>query len=132
MEDHLHEAMALPGARNAAVVECATGFVLAAVGATPRGSADETAVETAELARMAIEHAAFAGGDDPGGSAHRPGDSGVEDVIVTTRTAYHVLRFVDAAFDGGVFVHLRLDRSTGNLALARIRMRSVAERLVGA
>jgi hypothetical protein len=31
----------------------------------------------------------------------------VEDVIVTTRTCYHLLRFVDTAFDSGVFFYLR-------------------------
>ncbi|WP_444545559.1 hypothetical protein [Streptomyces lavendofoliae] len=54
----------------------------------------------------------------------------VEDVIVTTRTAYHVLRFVETTFDSSVFLHLWLDRSTGNLALARLRLRELAERLV--
>lgn len=54
----------------------------------------------------------------------------VEDVIVTTRTGYHVLRFVETTFDSSVFLHLWLDRSTGNLALARLRMRELAERLV--
>ncbi|ORT58652.1 hypothetical protein BKD26_17745 [Streptomyces sp. CB03238] len=54
----------------------------------------------------------------------------VEDVIVTTRTGYHVLRFVETTFDSSVFLHLWLDRSTGNLALARLRLRELAERLV--
>ncbi|MFF8832642.1 hypothetical protein [Streptomyces sp. NPDC015131] len=54
----------------------------------------------------------------------------VEDVIVTTRTSYHVLRFVETTFDSSVFLHLWLDRSTGNLAMARLRLRELAERLV--
>ncbi|WSQ63058.1 hypothetical protein OG507_15665 [Streptomyces sp. NBC_01217] len=54
----------------------------------------------------------------------------VEDVIVTTRTGYHILRFVDTAFDSSVFLHLWLDRSDGNLALARIRLGEMTERLV--
>ncbi|MEV6108598.1 hypothetical protein AB0M28_28435 [Streptomyces sp. NPDC051940] len=127
IEDCLHEALALPGARSAALVEWATGFVLASVGASAHGGAEETAIETAELARIAIEQVAL----EPEGLPGEGGGSGIEDVIVTTPASYHVLRFVDMAFDSGVFVHLRLDRATGNLALARLRLRSVAERLVG-
>lgn len=54
----------------------------------------------------------------------------VEDLIVTTRTGYHVLRFVETTFDSSVFLHLWLDRDTGNLALARLRLQQLAERLV--
>ncbi|MER7831039.1 hypothetical protein [Streptomyces sp. NPDC095602] len=54
----------------------------------------------------------------------------IEDLIVTTRTGYHVLRFVTTNFDSSLFLHLWLDRSTGNLALARLRLRDLAERLV--
>ena len=54
----------------------------------------------------------------------------MEDVIITTRAGYHILRFVETAFDSSVFLHLWLDRSDGNLALARIRLGEMAERLV--
>ncbi len=54
----------------------------------------------------------------------------VEDLIVTTRTGYHVLRFVETSFDSSVFLHLWLDRADGNLALARHRLRALAEGLV--
>ncbi|MFD0379674.1 hypothetical protein ACFVG7_31260, partial [Streptomyces sp. NPDC127112] len=54
----------------------------------------------------------------------------VEDLIVTTRTGYHVLRFVETSFDSSVFLHLWLDRAEGNLALARLRLRTLAEGLV--
>lgn len=54
----------------------------------------------------------------------------VEDLIVTTHVGYHVLRFVETSFDSSVFLHLWLDRDQGNLALARIRLRDLAERLV--
>lgn len=54
----------------------------------------------------------------------------MEDLIVTTRTGYHVLRFVETSFDSSVFLHLWLDRTDGNLALARHRLRVLAEGLV--
>lgn len=90
------------------------------------GDHETTAAETAELARAAAEYESFAmpaSGDDAAGPP-------VEDLIVTTRTGYHVLRFVDTSFDSSVFLHLWLDRADGNLALARHRLRALAEGLV--
>jgi hypothetical protein len=37
---------------------------------------------------------------------------------------------VETTFDSSVFLHLWLDRDTGNLALARLRLADLAERLV--
>lgn len=65
--------------------------------------------------------------------AHLPvpvGRLDVEDLIVTTRTEYHVLRFVETEFDASVFLHMWLDRDEGNLAVARLRLQDVARRLV--
>lgn len=95
------------------------------------GDHETTAAETAELARAAAEYESFAPadaapGDKPGDATGQP----VEDLIVTTRTGYHVLRFVETSFDSSVFLHLWLDRADGNLALARHRLRALAEGLV--
>lgn len=134
----LHEIMALPGARGAAIVDWTSGLALGTAGESPNGDHETTATETAELARAAAEYPAFAPaaeragpGPDPvepvAGEAKGPP---VEDLIVTTRTGYHVLRFVETTFDSSVFLHLWLDRHTGNLALARLRLQQLAERLV--
>lgn len=244
IDECLREAMSLPGALGAALVDWTSGLALGTAGRSPVGDHETTAAETAELARAAREYESFspdaipaalppaparaaglpgvpdrkspgsAPGVDgarapgcppgpapgpavaadpasgppsgltpvpvpgptpvptpgaPGGRGPRGGPAGgphpgapeagdrpappagpgtaaplpaappigvdpkappVEDVIVTTRTAYHVLRFVETTFDSSVFLHLWLDRSTGNLALARLRLRELAERLV--
>ncbi|MEU7292477.1 hypothetical protein AB0A76_04610 [Streptomyces exfoliatus] len=139
IDECLLEAMALPGARGASLVDWTSGLALGTAGDSPVGCHETTAAETAELARSAAEFDTFgargegtgndglsgaAADDAPGGGPH------VEDLIVTTRTGYHVLRFVETSFDSSVFLHLWLDRDTGNLALARIRLRDLAERLV--
>lgn len=145
----LHEIMALPGARGAAIVDWTSGLALGTAGESPNGDHETTATETAELARAAAEYPAFAPAGEPiraepgagagGGSGAGAGagdGSGdakgppVEDLIVTTRAGYHVLRFVETTFDSSVFLHLWLDRDTGNLALARLRLQQLAERLV--
>ena len=124
IDECLLEAMRLPGARGAALVDWTSGLALGTVGDAPGGDHETTAAEAAELARMAAEHGAFTVGEAEG---DRPP---VEDVIVSNRDSYHLLRFVDTSFDSSVFLHLWLGREDGNLALARIRLGEMASRLV--
>lgn len=135
IDECLLDVMRLPGARGAAVVDWTSGLALGTIGDSPNGDHEATAAETAEVARMAAEQPAFAAGlPEPSATASGPEGAGtpppVEDVIVTTRAGYHILRFVETDFDSSVFLHLWLDRAEGNLALARIRLGEMAERLV--
>ena len=109
IDECLLQAMALPGARGAAVADWTSGLALGTAGESPTGDHETTCAETAELARMAAEHSAFAaaGGADRGGRADGGGGGiPVEDVIITTAAGYHLLRFVETAFDSSVFLHL--------------------------
>ncbi|MFC8505874.1 hypothetical protein ACFU3J_28235 [Streptomyces sp. NPDC057411] len=124
IDECLLEAMGLPGARGAWLVDWTSGLALGAAGESPVGDHETTAAETAELARAAAEF------ESPAAGAEAVGAAPVEDLILTTRTGYHLLRFVETAFDSSVFLHLWLDRDAGNLALARIRLGDLAERLV--
>ncbi|MEV5159763.1 hypothetical protein [Streptomyces sp. NPDC053728] len=126
IDECLIEVMRLPGARGAAVVDWTSGLALGTIGESPNGDHEATAAETAEVARMAAEQPVFA----PAGASAGPPVPAVEDVIVTTAPGYHILRFVETAFDSSVFLHLWLDRAEGNLALARMRLGEIAERLV--
>ncbi|MER7697053.1 hypothetical protein [Streptomyces sp. NPDC096095] len=130
IDECLLEVMSLPGARGAAVVDWTSGLALGTIGDSPTGDHEATAAETAEVARMAAEQPAFARLAAPGDRSTDPPSTPVEDVIVTTHDGYHLLRFVETAFDSSVFLHLWLDRSEGNLALARLRLGELAERLV--
>ncbi|MEV8524233.1 MULTISPECIES: hypothetical protein [unclassified Streptomyces] len=125
IDECLLEAIAVPGALGAAVVDWTSGLALGTIGDAPGGDHEATAAETAELARTAAEHPDF--GQEPDGNAT---GLAVEDLIITTRRGFHVLRFIETAFDSSVFLHLWLSREEGNLALARIRLRDLAERLV--
>lgn len=129
IDECLLQAMVVPGARGAAIVDWTSGLALGAIGETPGGDVEATAAETAELARMAAEYPSFAP-DDTAPAERGAKGLPVEDLIVTTRNGYHVIRFVETTFDSSVFLHLWLDRDTGNLALARLRMADIAERLV--
>ena len=127
IDECLVEAMRLPGALGAAVVDWTSGLALGTVGEAPGGDHETTAAEAAELARLAAEHRAFAPEE---GSDWSGADLPVEDLIVSNRDTYHVLRFVRTTFDSSVFLHLWLARTDGNLALGRIRLGEMAGRLV--
>ncbi|HWU12051.1 MAG TPA: hypothetical protein VN520_37860 [Streptomyces sp.] len=130
IDECLIEVMRLPGARGAAVVDWTSGLALGTIGESPNGDHEATAAETAEVARMAAEQPVFAQTGAPTAGSPGPAAPAVEDVIVTTAPGYHILRFVETAFDSSVFLHLWLDRAEGNLALARMRLGEIAERLV--
>ncbi|MFH8977806.1 hypothetical protein [Streptomyces sp. NPDC017890] len=133
IDESLLEAMRLPGARGASLVDWISGLALGAVGEAPGGDWEATAAETAELARHVAESGSLAAAGAPGaaGPVVAPEkEPPVEDMIATTADAYHLLRFVSTPFDSTVFLHLWLDRHDGNLALARIRLAEMADRLV--
>ncbi len=119
IDECLLEAMALPGARGAALVEWISGLALGVIGEAPGGDHESAAAQAAEYARATAEHPVLAGGDSP-----------VEDVVVVTGTDYHLLRFVEQPYEGGIFLYLWLDRAQANLALALLRLRDLAQRLV--
>ncbi|KKD08600.1 hypothetical protein [Streptomyces sp. WM6386] len=129
IDECLLEAMQLPGARGAALVDWTSGLALGTAGESPGGDHEAAAAEAAELARLAAEHRAFAP-DDPEDPADEAADPPVEDVIISNRDSYHVLCFVRTSFDSSVFLHLWLARVEGNLALARIRLGEMTGRLV--
>ncbi|MFE2217908.1 hypothetical protein ACFW93_39095 [Streptomyces canus] len=132
IDECLLEAMRLPGARGAALVDWTSGLALGAVGEAPGGDQEAAAAEAAELARLAAEQRAFASESSRATEAGTPGDEPdppVEDLILSNRDSYHVLRFVPTSFDSSVFLHLWLARAEGNLALARIRLGEMAGRL---
>jgi hypothetical protein len=129
IDESLLEAMRLPGARGASLVDWISGLALGAVGEAPGGDWEATAAETAELGRHVTESGSLAAAGTGGGA--EPGkEPPVEDLIATAGDAYHLLRFVSTPFDSTVFLHLWLDRGDGNLALARIRLAELADRLV--
>ncbi|WP_328747985.1 hypothetical protein OHT57_20920 [Streptomyces sp. NBC_00285] len=131
IDECLLEAMRLPGARGAALVDWTSGLALGVVGESPGGDQEAAAAEAAELARLAAEQRAFSSGSSAAESdaAGDEPDPPVEDLILSNRDSYHVLRFVPTSFDSSVFLHLWLARAEGNLALARIRLGEMAGRL---
>ncbi len=123
IDDCLTQAMAIHGAIGASLIDHTTGFAVGAVGRAPTDDPDATWAGTAEIVNVAATGAPFA--------SARPGDH-VEDVIITTLEGYHLIQQVHTVFDSRLVLYLWLDRAQGNLAMARRKLRQLADGLSGA
>src|ERR671939_384848 len=122
--DHcLREAMAIPGAVGASIVDYTTGFPVASTGAAPNSDHEAAAAGTADVVQAATNRSLFV--------SAVPHDL-LEDLIITTAGGYHLLRPVQTDFDSLLVLWVWLDRVRGNLAVARLRMQGLADALVTA
>jgi hypothetical protein len=121
VENCLQEAMAIPGAIGASIVDYTTGFPVATSGAAPNEDHEAAAAGTADVVQAAQSRSLFV--------SAVPHDL-LEDLIITTAGGYHLLRLVQTDFDSRLVLYLWLDRLRGNLAVARRRMERLAEELV--
>jgi predicted regulator of Ras-like GTPase activity (Roadblock/LC7/MglB family) len=101
----------LSGFVGAAVVDSETGLVLGRIAADGR-DLDTAAAGGMELVRAARRMAHALGTEDD-----------VEEVLVSLAGQYHLARTV--ARNPAIFLYLWLDRSSANLALARITLKQV-------
>lgn len=122
IEECLAEAMGITGALGVSLVDWTNGLAIGTAGHGPDGDHEVGAADATELARAVTQTPSFADPDT--------GAPPAEDVIVTSAGNYHLIRFVPASFDANVFLYLRLDREQANLAMARLRLASIADRLV--
>ncbi|MGW2373028.1 MULTISPECIES: hypothetical protein [Kitasatospora] len=122
IDECLSGAMAIAGARSASLVDWSSGLALGSLGDSPVGEHETAAAEATDLVRAAVESQTFTVAED----RHAP----LEDIIVTAGRSYHLIRFIDTAFDSRLVLHLWLDRESGNLAVARFRLQALAEELV--
>ncbi|WP_182906552.1 roadblock/LC7 domain-containing protein [Microbispora sp. H13382] len=118
IEDCLSEAMSIPGALGAILVDHTSGMAVAGKGIPDPGRA---AAGLSEAYRATLHGIALASEE----TGFR-----IEDVIVTTGTAYHLVRPMEMMFDGPLLLCVRLDVERSNLALARRRLRTITDELV--
>ncbi|MFC5183528.1 hypothetical protein [Actinomadura harenae] len=113
--------MTIPGARGATLVDCSTGLAVAASGGAA-GALDQhqDAAGTTDVVRVVLASPAL--------SASPAGDD-VQEIIVSGTFGYHLLVCVGRAFGTQLFLHVVLDRDSGNLALARLRVREIVDLL---
>ena len=118
LADALNTLLRLPGATYACVVERDSGRVLAELGQGEASTGDSEGVVAYSVPRWGTAVAAMFGATS--------GDE-LDDVMITGRRSYHLVRPLGAG--AAVLVYLRLDRSRSNLAAARRELAAV--RLAG-
>jgi hypothetical protein len=112
LQDALRELVGLPGSMYSCVADRDTGRVVAELAAEISHGGLSGAFPTVSGAALswgadAARFLAAAAGDD------------LEDLIVTSRRAYHLVRQIDSGVTAPMLVYLGLDRRRSNLALAR-------------
>ncbi|MER6053313.1 hypothetical protein ABT168_38760 [Streptomyces sp. NPDC001793] len=118
----LARAMGIPGVLGAGLTDWTSGLTLGTAGRAPHGDHDAAAADTAEVVQAVTRNATFDTTDGAGDP--------LEDLIITAGGSYHLIRLVPTAFDSRTCLHLWLDRSQANLAIARLRLRELAAELV--
>jgi hypothetical protein len=119
---YLNQAMAIPGAVGASVIDYGTGTCLATAGAAPDDHDAAAAGATAVMAAV-TRRAPFTAADT---------DDSLEDLIITSTSGYHLIRRLPTGFDARLVLYLWLDRHRGNLAVARRSLQDLGSGLVPA
>ncbi|PYC67376.1 hypothetical protein C7C46_30380 [Streptomyces tateyamensis] len=122
IDDCLAQAMGIGGAHGVSLLDWGSGLELGAAGRSPADDHAVTAAEAGDLVRLAAESLSFGEPEEP----RLP----LCDLILTTRASYHLFCLIGTVFDSRLLLHLWLDRSEANLAVARIRLQALAEELV--
>ncbi|WP_326552063.1 hypothetical protein [Micromonospora sp. NBC_01813] len=114
LDTALKDAMAIEGAIGAALVDYSSGMTLGTAGGSAEldlavAAAGNTDVVRAKLRTLEMLKIA----------------DGIEDILITLDTQYHLIRPVASRSGQGLFFYLALSRSRSNLALARHQLRQV-------
>ncbi|MEN3541092.1 hypothetical protein AAH991_38675 [Microbispora sp. ZYX-F-249] len=118
MDVSLKEMLTIDGAIGAAVADYGSGMALGTLG----GSKDLD-LQVAAAANTEVVKAKLRAMD-----ALKLND-GIEDILITLGTQYHVIRPLTGRGGKGLFLYLALDRNRANLAMARHQLRAIEDKL---
>ncbi|MGN2636910.1 hypothetical protein ACWEKT_05265 [Nocardia takedensis] len=114
MEVALKDMMMLDGAVAAAVVDYGSGMPLGTLGGSKDFDIEIAAAGNTELVRAKMRTIEQLGLQEE-----------IDDVLITLGSQYHLIRPTRGRKTRGLFLYLALDRSRGNLALARRRLENI-------
>jgi hypothetical protein len=112
----LKEAMTLEGAVGAALVDYSSGMTLGEISASKDLDLTVAAAGNTEVVRSKMRTMEMLKMNDT-----------IEDILISLGRQYHLIRPLTSRSGSGLFLYLALDRTRGNLALARHQMRVVAD-----
>ncbi|WP_433364731.1 hypothetical protein [Streptosporangium sp. CA-115845] len=118
MDISLKEMMAIDGAVGAVIVDYNSGMALGALGGSKDLDLQVAAAGNTEVVKAKMRTMESLGLKD-----------GIEDILITLGTQYHVIRPLSGRSGKGLFIYMALDRNRANLALARHILRGIEERL---
>jgi hypothetical protein len=110
LNDSMNACMQIDGAMAAALVDMGSGMALAKVGGGV--NLDVAAAGNTEVLKSKLKTMASLGLKDA-----------IEDVLITLGTQYHLIRPIP--HKQGLFLYLVLDKTKGNLAMARFKLMAI-------
>ena len=110
----LKEAMMIEGALGVALVDVNSGMSLGILGGTADLDMAVAAAGNTDLVRAKLRTMEMLGLT-----------GGIEDILTTLTSQYHVVRPLTAHSGAGLFLYLVLDRKRANLAMARRQLQLV-------
>ena len=117
LDDSVADLLSVDGALGAAVVDLDSGMVLAA-GGNPGFDLEIAAAGNSNVVRAKLRTM-----NDLGISG------GLEDMLITLDKQYHLVNVLRDGGTAGLFIYFVLNRATANLALARHKLRTVANQV---
>jgi hypothetical protein len=117
VETILKEAMQIDGAVGVALVDYTSGMTLGQAGGATL-NLDVAAAGNTEVVRAKLRTMEALGLRD-----------GIEDILITLSSQYHVIRLLSDKSGAGLFLYLALERNRANLAMARHKLTSLESQL---
>jgi hypothetical protein len=121
IEECINQAIAVPGSLGASLIDYTTGSTICSAGRHANDDDDLTGSGTASVVRAVVHGPAFV-------LAGRP--SRLDDIVITSSNGYHIIHFIPTRSDSRLVLYVWLDPVSGNLALAKRSLRTIARRLV--
>jgi hypothetical protein len=118
LELSLKEAMSIDGAVGVALVDYTSGMTLGTAGGSVELDLSVAAAGNTDVVRAKMRTLELLKLDD-----------GIEDILITLDTQYHLIRPLSSRSGKGLFLYLALLRSRANLAMARHQLRRIESSL---
>jgi len=118
LDTSLKEAMAIEGAVGVAVVDYTSGMTLGVMGGGNDLDLTVAAAGNTDVVRAKMRTLELLKLPD-----------GIEDILITLDTQYHLIRPLSSREGRGLFIYLALARNRANLGLARHQLRRIEAEL---
>ncbi|WP_346845462.1 hypothetical protein [uncultured Rothia sp.] len=117
LDTSIQELLSIEGAMGAALVDISSGMALAS-GGSPGFDLTIAAAGNSNVVRAKLRT-----------MKDLDLDGTIEDIMITLDSQYHLVNVLNASEIAGLFVYLVLDRNAANLALARHKLNTIANRI---